>query len=67
LTLFSEGEDGKYMREEEHQQERMYSLDEIKNTLNRCGFEFLGAFSDYNFGEINENDERWYIAARAKK
>ncbi len=67
LTLFSEGEDGKYLREEEHQRERMYSLDEIKNALYRCGFEFLGTFSDYKFGEIKENDERWYIAARAKK
>ena len=67
LTLFSENEDGKYVREEEHQRERMYTFDEIKNALQSCGFEFLGASSDYNFGEINEKNERWYIAARAKK
>lgn len=67
LTLFSEGEDGKYLRREEHQREKMYSLENIKNTLSQCGFEFLGVFSDYNFGEIKEKDERWYIAARAKK
>ncbi len=67
LTLFSEDEDGKYLREEETQRERMYSLEEIKSALKNNGFEFLGAFSDYNFGEIKEDDQRWYIAARAKK
>ncbi|MBQ8004736.1 MAG: class I SAM-dependent methyltransferase [Clostridia bacterium] len=67
LTLFSENEDGSYTRAEEHQRERKYELCEIKNTLQKCGFEWLGAFSDYNFKEAGQNDERWYIIARAKK
>ncbi len=67
LTLFSEDEDGKYIREEEHQKERAYSLEALKKTLCECGFEWLGAFSDYSFGEIKNDSERWYIAARAIK
>lgn len=67
LTLFSEGEDGKYIREEEHQRERMYSMESLRERLEKCGFEWLGAFSGYDFGEADEKNERWYIAARAIK
>ncbi|MEE0969250.1 MAG: class I SAM-dependent methyltransferase [Clostridia bacterium] len=67
LTLFSEDENGKYIREEEHQRERMYTLEELKNLLEANRFEWLGAFSDYSFGEISEKSERFYIMARAKK
>ncbi len=67
LTLFSEDENGKYTRSEEHQRERKYELNEIKATLKKCGFEWLDAFSDYDFSGIEEKNERWYIVARAKK
>lgn len=67
LTLFSEKENGSYIREEEHQRERMFSLDEIKNSLEKNGFQWIGAFSEYYSGNFEENSERWYIAARAIK
>ena len=67
LTLFSENEDGTYTREEEEQKERMYTLEYLKSTLEASGFEFLDAFSDYEFGKIEETTPRFYIAARAKK
>ncbi len=67
LTLFSENEDGTFSRSEEEQKERMYTLEALKSMLDTCGFEFLGAFSDYDFGEIGETTPRFYIAARAKK
>ena len=67
LSIFEEDEDGAYVRSDEHQKERCYSLDEIKRMLEECGFEFLGVFADWQFGEIGENTERWYVAARAKK
>ena len=51
----------------EEQKERMYTLEHLKNTLDTCGFEFLGVFSDYEFGKIEETTPRFYIAARAKK
>ena len=67
LTVFDENEDGSYTRTEEHQRERCYDLDTIKKNLSASGFEYLGCFSDFDFSEPNEQTERWYIAARARK
>ena len=67
LTLFEEDEDGSYFREDEHQTERCYTREQLVAALESAGFELIGVFSDFEFGEINNTDERWYIAARAKK
>ena len=67
LSLFEENEDGGYIRSDEHQRERCYGDEKIRELLALCGFELLGIFSDYDFSEISEKTERWYIAARAKK
>ena len=67
LTLFEENEDGSYARSEEHQTERCYTLDEIKDTLKKTGFELMGAFPGFDFSEISDTDERWYFVARAVK
>ena len=67
LSIFEEDGDGAYVRSDEHQRERCYSLETLKECLEKTGMEFLGAFSDFEFGEIKDTDERWYIVARAKK
>ena len=67
LTIFSEIEGGKYIREEEHQRERCYDLEALTEMLTDTGFEMLGVYSDYDFGSLCENSERWYVVARAKK
>ncbi len=67
LSLFEEDGDGAYVRSDEQQRERCYTLDTIKKTLEDAEMELLGVFADYEFGEPRENTERWYIAARAKK
>ncbi len=67
LSLFEEDEDGSYIRSDEHQRERCYSLEHIKHELLSCGFEYLGVFADYEFSAPDESTDRWYIAARAKK
>ena len=67
LTLFEEDEDGAYLRSDEHQQERCYSMDTLQKLLLDSGFELLGAYADFDFREINDTDDRWYIVARAKK
>ena len=67
LSVFEEDEEGKYTRSDEHQRERCYSLDTVKNLLAETGFEFAGCFSDYEFSPESDNCERWYIAAIAKK
>ena len=67
LSLFEETEEGGYIRSDEHQRERCYSLEKVNELLALCGFELLGVFSDYGFSEVLEDTERWYIIARAIK
>ena len=66
LSVFEENGDN-YTRRDEHQQERCYTKETLVSLLERCGFEILGFFADYEFGEPQADSERWYIAARAKK
>ena len=67
LSVFTEGEKGEYYREDEHQRERCYTEREIKDALSEAGFEMIGIYSDFDFREAAESDERWYFVTRAKK
>ncbi len=67
ITLFSKQRDGRYVRTDETQSERMYSLDDLRGALTETGFEFIGAYSDFDFTEANDGAERIYVAARCKK
>ena len=67
ITLFSKQRDGRYIRSEETQSERMYTLMSLRHALEQTGFEFIGAYSDFDFTEATDSAERIYIAARCKK
>ena len=67
LSVFEEKENGDYLRSDEHQQERCYTLEAIKELLSESGFEFIGCFADFDFSAPTDTAQRWYIAARAKK
>ncbi len=67
ITLFCEGNDGKYERYDEVQRERMYTLRSIRNALKRNSLEFIGAYSDFDFTDADDNAERIYVVARCKK
>ena len=67
LTIFSEGEDGRYSRAEEHQRERCYGRESLLAMLSETGFETVGVYADFELGSPREDCERWYIVARAKK
>lgn len=67
LSLFEETENGAYRREDELQEERCYTMDELLEALAEAGFEFLGAWQDFSFTLPAPDAERWYICARAKK
>ena len=68
LTVFEKLEGGEdYSRRDELQTERCYNRAEIEKALTENGFEILGFYSDFNFSPIAPTDERWYVAARAKK
>ena len=67
ITLFKESEDGRYERYDELQREKMYTLRSIKSALLKNSMEFIGAYSDFDFNEGTDSDERIYIVARCKK
>ena len=67
LSVFYGDGEGTYTREDEHQRERCYTLDEVKNLLDERGFELLGVYSDFDFRQIDDTTERWYFVARVKK
>ena len=63
LTVFEEQPDGRYKRTDGVQRERCYGLRSIKNLLAEAGLSFAAAVSSYDFDEITDTTERWYIAA----
>ena len=67
LSVFTENDDGLYERSDEEQTERCYTKSEIEESLDKCGFETVGFFEGFDFSHPQDNCERWYIVARAKK
>lgn len=67
ISLFEEGDDGRYERYDEVQRERMYTIRSIKKALKDNGFEFIGAYSDFEFNDADDDDDRIYIVARCIK
>ena len=67
LSLFEKCEDGRYERADEQQCERCYTREELTRLLEAAGFEVLGCFGDFDFGEPRPDCERYYFAARCKK
>lgn len=67
ITLFEECADGRYIRHDEMQRERMYTLRSLKRALSENSLEFIGAYSDFDFKPATDDDERIYIVARCKK
>ena len=67
ITLFKECDDGRYERYDETQTERMYTLAEIKKSLERNNMEYLYAFGDLDFTPGSDECERIYIVAKCRK
>ena len=67
ITLFKECSDGRYERYDEDQTERMYTLADIKSSLERCNLEFIAAYGDLDCSEGNDDCERIYIVAKCRK
>ena len=67
ITVFEEKKEGSYVRYDDVQRERMYTLRSIKKHLRECGFEFVGAYKNFDFEEADDGDDRIYIAARCIK
>lgn len=67
ITLFREEGKGNYRRYEALERERMYSPKTLRTLLTEAGFEWIGAYPEPYEGKLTGDEDRWYIAARAKK
>ena len=67
LSLFAEGENGRYTRSDEEQCERCYTEAELREALDAAGFDVCGFYADFAFTPITPESERWYIVARTRK
>ncbi len=64
LTVFRDNGDGTYTREETEQEERCYSMGEMKDMLNKTGFDILAVYSDFEKSPALDSDERWYFVCK---
>lgn len=67
LSIFTEDEDGRYVREDSVQRERCFSAAYLKRVLKKCGFEIVSFSGGYDFEPVGEDAHRWYIAAKCIK
>ena len=67
ISLFEERADGLYRRRSVSQSERCYPLPTLKRLLGQAGFELLSVRGAMDRDTVREQDERWYITARALK
>ena len=69
ITMFTECTDGthRYDREDSVQIERYYSISELKEELERAGFEVIGVYGGFDESPVSKQDDRWYIVARKRK
>ena len=64
LSLFEEDEDGSYHRTDMTEVERCYPMHEMREMLERAGFDIIGVYSDYDCTPAADDDERWYFVCR---
>ncbi len=67
ITLFNRNGKSTYTRSDEIQTERMYTVRSLKGHLKSAGFDFLGAYSDFEFTPAADTDERIFVVAACRK
>lgn len=66
LTLFIKEEDGRFEKTEETHFQRAYSLEEIKEVINKAGMEFVSAYNGFTKNQPEIYSDRIHIIAREK-
>lgn len=64
LNFFVENPDETYNRIEEYQQERIYTIDYVKELLEKIGFVDIKIFDEDTFGEVDDQTLRVLFSAR---
>ncbi|MGN0352796.1 MAG: class I SAM-dependent DNA methyltransferase [Roseburia sp.] len=66
LTLFIKEEHDLYRKYEETHFQRAYTLDRVKELLEKAGMEFVTAYDAFTKEPVKETSERIYVIAREK-
>ena len=61
--LYIRENDGRYRRMEEHQRQRAWNMETLKEILWKAGFRAVCMYSNGSLNAAKEQDERWHIAA----
>ena len=63
LCFFLREEDGRYRRMVEHQVQRAWDQQTLKETLWRAGFRAVSFYGDYTLNPAGDRNQRWHVAA----
>ena len=63
LIFFVRSGDGTYRRIEEHQRQRAWDEQTLKEALWQSGFRTVSIYGDYTLSAPKEESQRWHIAA----
>ena len=66
LNIFTQNPDGTYTRRDEFQEERAYSVEDIKKTVEECNLELLGVYDNLSFNPPTDQSERLFFVVRRK-
>jgi len=64
LTFFLQNTDGSYSRQEEYQEERVYTTEEIKGMIADAGLTCLGVYDNLSFDAPREDSERLFFVVK---
>lgn len=66
LNIFTQNPDGTYTRRDEFQEERAYSVEDIKKTVEECNLEFLGVYDNLSFNPPTDQSERLFFVVKRR-
>ena len=66
LNIFTQNPDGTYTRRDEFQEERAYSVEDVKKTVEECNLELLGVYDNLSFNPPTDQSERLFFVVRRK-
>lgn len=64
LTIYMEDKNGKYDRFEEVHYQKAYTVEKVKELIEKSGMEFVMAVEAFTEDDVSDSSERIYIAAR---
>lgn len=67
LNFFLKNEDDTYTRQDEYQEERAYSVAEVKQTIADCNLTCLGIYDNLSFEPVKEDSERIFVVVQRQK